>query len=284
MKRILYSVFVLCICAGLSLSASAQVIADGDMEATDGQGANANWTASSTNFGTPFCSNALCGNCGGPCVAQSGTYYMWVGGISTANEVGEISQSITIPSNVSSASLTYWFYIPISRGDAADVFSVSMDGSNVWSTDATDTLLYGLAWEKVTVDVSAYADGNAHTLGFRGETQQDAGGAVTNFLLDNADITYPDPTGIFENALGSNVNIYPNPAQYQVNIDVNLEQAEDITLDLYDLTGALVTTKSYQDVLQKQINVNLDELSVGTYMIRLTSNDEVYTQQIMVTR
>lgn len=71
---------------------------------------NSYWTEASTNFGTPICEFSVCGNCGGGCVAHSGSYFAWFGGYG-AFEEGSVDQDISFLSG-SSATLTFWLVMP----------------------------------------------------------------------------------------------------------------------------------------------------------------------------
>jgi len=146
------------------------------------------WVSTSTNYGTVLCDFDSCGTGGGTAGAHTGGVWAWFGGCGTTctlPEVGTLSQSVTIPA-VSSATLKFWFWIGSSANLAADTFVVTMDGNTVFSVDGTSTAY--AAYTEVTVDVTAYADGGAHTLLFTG-TQ--TSGTATNFNVDDVTLTTP---------------------------------------------------------------------------------------------
>jgi hypothetical protein len=92
---------------GLAASMNAQLINPGfESGVMVGYG----WSENSTNFGTPLC-DATCGDCGGGCAPQAGTYYAWFGGAGTGTaEDGHLSQTVLF-SNGASASLSFYVMV-----------------------------------------------------------------------------------------------------------------------------------------------------------------------------
>jgi len=92
---------------GLAASLNAQLINPGFESGIDpGFG----WSEFSTNFITPLC-DATCGDCGGGCAPQAGTFYAWFGGATTGTaEEGHISQQILF-TNGSTASLSFYVMV-----------------------------------------------------------------------------------------------------------------------------------------------------------------------------
>ena len=72
--------------------------------------------------------------------------------------------------------------------------------------------------------------------------------------------------------------MYPNPVKNTINISINTANpVEFISAEIYDLTGRRVQTS-----LVKNQSVNVDLLSTGTYILKLTdSNNENYSQKFI---
>lgn len=89
----------------------------------------------------------------------------------------------------------------------------------------------------------------------------------TNTLLD-----------INQIALNNNaISIYPNPATNILNVNVN---GSDISaVQIVDLNGRQVFSKSFSNLSEAQINVN--ELSTGMYLINITSGDNTVTKKFL---
>jgi hypothetical protein len=147
------------------------------------------WTEFSTNFGTPICDVTSCGNDGGT-GPRSGTFWLWIGrfdGVETAF----VEQNVTIPV-ATSAELSFWLEIPAADPSGRDTFLVSLDGVVLFFTDNYDANAGMIGYRQHTLDISAFADGSAHSLRFYGESTP-SGTGVTNFFVDDVSGTFMRP-------------------------------------------------------------------------------------------
>jgi hypothetical protein len=82
-------------------------------------------------------------------------------------------------------------------------------------------------------------------------------------------------TNSFENFV---FTMYPNPVKNKINISINTANpVEFISAEIYDLSGRRVQATSVQNQ-----SVNVDLLSTGTYILKLTdSNNENYSQKFI---
>jgi hypothetical protein len=150
-------------------------IEDGGFEAGT---PNPYWGEASGAFGTPLCTVAACGM-GGGTGPHSGDWWVWFGGV-VEEEAGAVYQEFVIPSG--SALLSFYLEIPVAL--VSSLFQASIDGDVVFEVTSVDQATYS-TYTEVTVDISAYADGGLHGLGFAGAKV--AGGSV-NFFLDDVSI------------------------------------------------------------------------------------------------
>ena len=174
-------------------STCAAVVADGSFEVGS---PSTDWVEASTNFGTPICDNANCGDAQGTSFPLSGTFFVWFGGVD-AVEVGSVSQSVSIPLGAT-ATLQFYLHMPSSSDDATDVFEVTVDGDVLFTLNATESANYA-AYTMVEVDLSAYNDGWPHDLVFISTTNGvGAGGTLTNLLLDDVSLLACNGTCVHE--------------------------------------------------------------------------------------
>lgn len=146
------------------------------------------WTDASSNFGTPVCDISSCGSGGSTNGSYDGSYWTWFGGIGGTTEEGSETQAINLPAN-STATLTFWFLAPSCSGDSNDFVEVTIDGSQVWTANGADSACnIPDPYNQISVDITAYADGAAHTLQFHSITYG-GGTATTNFFIDDVDVT-----------------------------------------------------------------------------------------------
>lgn len=149
------------------------------------------WAQTSTNYGTPLCATS-CGGLG----PRSGLYWAWFGGAGAAAEAGSLQQTGTIPVG-KNLLLFYlrWTSSVVSPPDPAAILQVRIDGNVVFSIMPATAFAYSSAYGLVSVDISAYADGNVHTLRF--EASNAAASASTNILVDDISL---GSDGIFTNS------------------------------------------------------------------------------------
>lgn len=78
-------------------------------------------------------------------------------------------------------------------------------------------------------------------------------------------------------------NIYPNPAHQELNIDLYSQSPNTIIIELIDISGRLVLSEQYQISIglnKKQINI--DQVQKGLYMLKLSSENGISTEKIII--
>jgi hypothetical protein len=85
--------------------------------------------------------------------------------------------------------------------------------------------------------------------------------ATKTFYGSEVDMTYVDITGVNENAQSANFNVYPVPAENEIQIQAEGFQKAEI----YSLTG-----QKLMESLQDRMDVG--ELSSGLYIIKVYTN------------
>lgn len=187
-NTLLRSIGLLAAVFAVSSVMASEIVVDGGFE--DGSA----WAQSSTNFGTPLCTLALCGN-GTGTGPGNGDAWAWFGGIG-APEVGAVSQDVQFA--VGTAELTFIFENIISDSDT-DYIEFRVDGNTVWSYTGGGIYDGILGYSEITVNLDAFADGGIHTIEFFAETFALNGGG-TNFFVDDVSIIstpVPIPGAIF---------------------------------------------------------------------------------------
>lgn len=240
------------------------------------------WIQASTNFVTPLCSDASCGNGGGPCVPRTGTFYAWYGGAGGALETASVEQSVVIP-NGTTGAITLWVKIANpGPGIAGDKLDVSLDGSVLATVTALDSAAY-TEYTQLNVDVSSMTDGNAHTLrieGFQSTT------AVFNILVDDVEMTVDGNTvGLFEFETGENeVIIFPNPAKENINLQFR-NVLGDVDVKIVDLAGKVVSNQKVVAAYGTVFVLNASDLNNGSYIMTVTQNGNVLrTENIVINK
>ena len=75
----------------------------------------------------------------------------------------------------------------------------------------------------------------------------------------------------------SKVKLFPNPSNDNTNITFNLNNSSDVSIQIFDLQGKLVQTVYNNTKLfagEHNVNFNVSNLQLGTYMVLLNTNSE----------
>lgn len=109
-----------------------------------------------------------------------------------------------------------------------------------------------------------------------------------NRTMAKAGMLTPDEDGTIAGMLPSNFNmtqILPNPVKNNVNFTLNNLTEQGLSVVVYDMTGRVVV--NYQkaklmSVGSYEINIPLDNISAGTYILQIDNGDEVAVQKFVV--
>jgi len=251
------------------------IIVDGGFEAGPGSG---NWVETSTNFGTPLCDLAGCGN-GGGTGPNAGTWWAWFGGIA-AFEEGTVSQDITIAIN-STANLTFWLEMA-NCDDPSDFLKIAVDADTVYTVDGGSPLCGTVGYSLQTVNLDAYDDGLPHTLTFISRVYGLNAG-VTNFFVDDIALNVCPGIGFAENNLDKNIGIMPVPARDYVNITFKDMVASNVELEVSDMVGKTVLNTTIGQVNDDQTErIDVSGWDKGVYMLKVTSGSNSIIRKIVI--
>jgi hypothetical protein len=77
------------------------------------------------------------------------------------------------------------------------------------------------------------------------------------------------------------IDVYPQPAKDNLNIDIKFSHNDVSRLDLYDIQGKVLLSTV---VNQNSNNVSLDvsELNSGIYFVKVQSENNLYTKKVQI--
>jgi len=104
-----------------------------------------------------------------------------------------------------------------------------------------------------------------------------------NCYVDNINVSTNLTTSVTPINSGSNVSIYPNPSQGEVNVDLNFDNAKDVSIVVTNALGSIVSSQEYKSVTNGTFPLNLEGQSKGSYMVTVKTNDNVVTKRISIT-
>ena len=88
-------------------------------------------------------------------------------------------------------------------------------------------------------------------------------------------------TNIDENNAVAEYTIYPNPASEMVTIHINRRSNEEFLLNIYDVTGVLIKSETFE---QNQQQIHIADLSDGIYMVEIKSKEWNGKQKLLIQR
>jgi para-nitrobenzyl esterase len=111
--------------------------------------------------------------------------------------------------------------------------------------------------------------------------------AITrNFLVhyvcgDPLDCSYSNPIGVNETQpIPSVLDVYPNPAEEELNVNTSRLAGTDYTVELYNSQGQLVSTQPAD--ADGITTINTSSLPAGMYMMSVKNAESVWTKVVVV--
>src|SRR5690606_9625663 len=78
------------------------------------------------------------------------------------------------------------------------------------------------------------------------------------------------------------VNVFPNPAQKESTLEVLFTGFQSFQVDTTDLSGRVVRTQKYTDYPSCSINIPLDTLDRGIYIVKVHTDKETASQRLLI--
>ena len=92
--------------------------------------------------------------------------------------------------------------------------------------------------------------------------------------------------GVTENPTADNVNVnmYPNPVRSQATVSFELKNSGNVSYQVFDMTGRMVMNQNMGRMSEgsHQITINAENLSTGSYILRLSQGAKNETVKFMV--
>ena len=75
-------------------------------------------------------------------------------------------------------------------------------------------------------------------------------------------------------------NIYPNPFNSTISIEINNNLIDPYNIKIFDLSGKLIETLDYKNFYNYKINWNASKLNSGIYLVNFNSQNKSLTKKI----
>lgn len=97
-------------------------------------------------------------------------------------------------------------------------------------------------------------------------------------------VTVDQTSGIKESNLSNMIQIYPNPSKGIFNLSIVLDKAQDLNIKVYDLIGDLIEEINYTSTNTANYPIDLSGKDSGTYLIRISGDNDSTTKRIVLTK
>ena len=78
------------------------------------------------------------------------------------------------------------------------------------------------------------------------------------------------------------LQIGPNPTAGELNINLSLREAQDVRIDLIDMTGRVISSTDYGTVQTQSDRMDLSSYANGVYFVRLVVGQEEMTERVLL--
>lgn len=116
-----------------------------------------------------------------------------------------------------------------------------------------------------------------------------SGGVVYNFISDfgqfiSADFTIGMAVNTEENNISGHFDVFPNPSQGNLNIAISLEHVQDVSINIYDLTGKILISKEYKNVMRFTDRLDLNFAKKGMYLVSIHTEEGIEVRKVVLAR
>ncbi|HXC04690.1 MAG TPA: T9SS type A sorting domain-containing protein [Bacteroidia bacterium] len=133
-------------------------------------------------------------------------------------------------------------------------------------------------WKTQFVNLPTFGGSNNVIVCFKAVSAQG-----NNLYIDDINISN-SPMGIVEHAVSNHFSVFPNPFSDNTTLAFTLGQPENVTLDVYSLTGQCVysASKGHYSAGKNTISFSATGLANGMYFLKLTAGSNTLNQKISV--
>jgi len=218
------------------------------------------------------------------------TEYRYVNLKHTSNTASHFETAKNTGSNMTIGIFDEAWEVTPSIGDEVSVFNSNGElvGSakytspvtvlSVWGDDVTTTKVDGL----VNAESMTFKVWNS-----RYNTTDEL--VVTNWIegsnaYQTDDVNQIGEIGFISNTSNSSkLGLYPIPANKELNLELTINQAQNITVGIYNLLGEVIETNTYQlDKGFNSIELNISPLQEGAYLCTITTNEGTNSRKFNV--
>ena len=80
------------------------------------------------------------------------------------------------------------------------------------------------------------------------------------------------------------MTLFPNPTTDQLNVALDLEQAGDALMILFNMDGKVLNVKELDNVQEATVKYDISNYAPGTYMMRVVTTEGTSTKKFVVAK
>ncbi len=82
---------------------------------------------------------------------------------------------------------------------------------------------------------------------------------------------------------GQMISVYPNPTQGQAFVNLQFVKAQEVSIEVTNMIGQTVYQNHLGKIADELLKIDLPKDEQGSYFVKITTNNKVYTKTILVT-
>lgn len=211
-----------------------------------------------------------------------GSTYLWSTGESTQTISVTTSgtYSVTVTNPTSGCAITDNITVTVNYTPVANFTYTVTGGTVIFTNESTDGASYNWSFgdggSSTTADPShAYAASGMYTV-----TLTVTNGCGSDFYS----VVIEVGTAINDITLDQAIDIYPNPTADIATVDIALDEAQYLTMELVDQLGQTVWSAIPGTVSQGSIVIDMSNLAAGVYQLQITGDHGTTGKQIVLTK
>jgi PKD repeat protein len=164
---------------------------------------------------------------------------------------------------------------------SSDVFNIPVGGtvnfSNAGSSATGYTWTFG--------DGNTSAQGNvAHTYNVMGTYTATLTGAIADCFASDVIIVNVGVVDVPQVDLEQAITVFPNPNNGQFNLKLDLNSAENVSIELFSSIGQIVASQTLGSVNNTILNFDLSNEAEGFYFVKVTTSTGTVTKTITLVK
>lgn len=161
-------------------------------------------------------------------------------------------------------------WLPTSYNKAGATLSTHAAITTVFLPGAAD-------WRAETVDLSSFTGNGSVLISFKATSNYG-----NDLYIDDINLQYL--TGIAQPAASASVDVYPNPSNGIVNVNLSLAASQYVKINVYNSFGEIVSSKEIGTSNGGLYPLDLSQLATGNYVVQVLTDKSSTLRKIALTK